>query len=40
MHTLISIPSTFSSERRIGRPTSDGNTDEGKFDPASPHLTN
>lgn len=34
------MPSTFSSERKMGRPTKDGKMDLGKLDPAKPHLTN
>jgi len=38
--TLISTPSTFSSERRMGRPIKEGKIAWGKFAPAKPHFTN
>jgi hypothetical protein len=38
--TLISTPSTVSSERRIGLPTKLGKMAVGKLAPAKPHLTN
>lgn len=40
MFTLISTPSTVSSERRIGLPTKLGKMAVGKLAPAKPHLTN
>jgi len=37
---LIWTPSTFSSARRMGRPTTDGKMASGKLAPAKPHFTN
>lgn len=40
LHTFSCTSATFSSERRIGRPTMDGKMCAGKLSPANPHLTN
>eukprot|EP01113_Clastostelium_recurvatum_P042547 TRINITY_DN68_c0_g3_i4.p1 TRINITY_DN68_c0_g3~~TRINITY_DN68_c0_g3_i4.p1 ORF type:complete len:494 (-),score=149.64 TRINITY_DN68_c0_g3_i4:365-1846(-) len=40
MMSFISTFSTFSSERRMGRPTMEGKIEVGKLAPAKPHFTN